>query len=137
MNGSGQPFVMLFSGLRQREILLEEVVMEAPGFFCDGVGVAVFFGEEGLVGTKLRLVVLMCFDLSCHDRKMSSGLHDLLVGAPDVSIFSEDPWPAVEVDCLAVKSISGGNRGSVVNSNTDGVKCEGGEHGASDFRSSR
>ena len=63
-------------------------------------------------------------------------LVNVLVGSPDVSIFSERPWPSVEVDGLVVYGVSRGDSGLVVNGYVGGEWCESSEKGSCDLISS-
>ena len=58
---------------------------------------------------------------------MPSVLDNVLIGRPDVSVFSERPWPSVEVDGLVVYSVGSGDGGLVVDGNFGGKRCESGK----------
>ena len=48
---------------------------------------------------------------------MSSVLDNVLVGCPNVAVFSKGPWPSVEVDGLVVNGVCGVDGGLVVDAN--------------------
>ena len=61
----------------------------------------------------------------------------VLVGRPDVPVFSERPWPSFEVDGLVVDGVCRSGGGLVVNRNVCWERGEGSEKGSCYFCSSR
>ena len=63
-------------------------------------------------------------------------LDNVLIGRPDVSVFSERPWPSVEIDGLVVNGVCRSDGGLVVNRSVNWKGSKSGEEGTSNFSSS-
>ena len=126
---------MLFTEVRHRKILFEEISMIAPGVLRHGVGVVVPYRKEGLRMVKQRFVVLMRFDIGRAYGVVAPGLDNLLVGTPTDAVFPECPGPAVEVDGLVMYGVGDCYRGFVVDSSVDRIGCKSSKESSCDFRS--
>ena len=111
--------------------------MESPCVFGDDVGMVVLNSQEELCLVKFGFVVLVCFDLGGSYRIVASVLDNVLVGCPDVAVFSKRPWPSVEVDCLVVNGICRGDGGLVVDRDVCREGGKGREKCTCNFSSSR
>ena len=58
MNGGDLSFIMPFAEFSQREVLLEQISVEAAGFFGD---------KKSVVRRELRLIILVAFDFGGSD----------------------------------------------------------------------
>ena len=68
---------------------------------------------------------------------MPSVLDNILVGCPNVAVFSKGPWPSVEVDGLVVNGVCGVDGGLVVDANVCWRGNKGSGVGPGYLRSSR